>query len=324
MISLKGLGTKRFGRMDPMMRNPQNANTIKLQAVIVSVFLFGLLVLSSPATALDSNGVNSILRGDPAKSDSHSQSVEPDIASPSTVSQLGQGMSVVVLTFKGDKFDGHGSGVFLGNGLFVTNHHVVKDCDGFRLVLPDGRQVDGKLRAVGDMENDLDLAVIETAPVDAVVGARLASDLDLLEQVYSFGFPQLALQHSANWSALMSGDELVRPDVIGSAGVIQQVFRNNKNLEVLIHSAIIRGGNSGGALIDRCGNLVGVNSWGALEQAQVKTGEGTQMTVGQGNEQVEVYASVQSGYNIAISVSEVKRFLTDRNIPFESATNECR
>ena len=67
-----------------------------------------------------------------------------------------------------------------------------------------------------------------------------------------------------------------------------------------------------------------MNRWGALEQAQVKTGEGAQMTVDQGNEQVEVYASLQSGYNIAISASEVQRFLTDRNIPFESATDECR
>ena len=308
------------------LSTPVRLGQFKVVLCLVSVLIFssGLGFFPVLSLALDSSDVNSILRGGGAPAPP--QEVQQESAAPTTsgVPQVGRSMSVVVLTFKGNKFDGHGSGVYIGNGLILTNHHVVKGCDGFRIVLPDGRQIDGKLRAVGDLDNDLDLAVLETAPLDAMASARLSSDLDLLEPVYSFGFPQLALQHSANWTALMSGDELVRPDVIGSAGVIQQVFRNNKNVEIVIHSAIIRGGNSGGALIDRCGNLIGVNTWGALDEAEVKTSEGVQMTVGEGNEQLEVYASVQSGYNIALSASELKRFLTDRNIPFEGATDGCR
>lgn len=309
--------------------HPQLPVRISLSEVVLCfvfglIFSFGLGLFPTLSLALDSRDVNSILRGGAAPA--RPQEVQQELAAPkdTPAPQVGRSMSVVVLTFKGDKFSGHGSGLYLGNGLILTNHHVVEGCEGFRIVLPDGRQIDGKPRAVGNLENDLDLAVLETAPLDAMDSARLSSDLDLLEQVYSFGFPQLALRHSANWTALMSGDELVKPDVIGSAGVIQQVFRNNKNVEIVIHSAIIRGGNSGGPLIDRCGNLVGVNSWGALDEAEVTTSEGAQITVGQGNEEVGVYASVQSGYNIAISVNEVKRFLTDRNIPFASATDACR
>ena len=73
----------------------------------------------------------------------------------------------------------------------------------------------------------------------------------------------------------------------------------------------------------RSGNLNSVSSWGVLEEAVVKTGEGGQMSAGQGNKQADAYATIQSRYNIPISANEVQYALTDSNTHFESASEAC-
>ena len=78
MISLRGSFAERFEHAQLLFRILHYVNVMPLQVAAIVIFLSGLLAWPSPAAALDSNDVNNILRGNPAKSASQPQSPEPD------------------------------------------------------------------------------------------------------------------------------------------------------------------------------------------------------------------------------------------------------
>jgi Do/DeqQ family serine protease len=139
-----------------------------------------------------------------------------------------------------------GSGVIVrADGVIVTNHHVVEGADALKVVLSDRREFDAKL-ITDDAKTDL--AVLR---IDAK-GAKL---------------PTLAF---ADTHASQVGDLVL---AIGNpfglrqtvtSGIISALGRTevsiNDYASFIQTDAAINQGNSGGALVDMQGNLVGINT----------------------------------------------------------------
>jgi serine protease DegQ len=137
-----------------------------------------------------------------------------------------------------------GSGVIVSaEGYILTNNHVVDAADEIQVVLADGRKAPAKV--VGT-DPETDLAVIKI-------------ELDKL--------PVIVLGHAEQAKV---GDVVLaigNPFGVGQTvtmGIISALGRNNlhiNNFENFIQTdAAINFGNSGGALIDTNGNLLGINS----------------------------------------------------------------
>src|SRR5262249_43574592 len=138
-----------------------------------------------------------------------------------------------------------GSGVIIDarQGLIVTNQHVVDRAEEITVQLSDGRELAGKL--VG-ADPDTDIAVIRVA-ADTLTGIP-AGDSDQVE----VGDFVLAIGN---------------PFLIGrtvTSGIVSGLNRNNVGLEevedFIQTDAAIYPGNSGGALVNLRGELIGINT----------------------------------------------------------------
>lgn len=139
---------------------------------------------------------------------------------------------------------GLGSGVIVDSkkGLILTNHHVIADADEIRIRLADDREIDADL--VGsDPDSDLAVLRIEAENLNAVN----LGDSDALEVgdfVVAIGNP-FGLRQTVT-SGIVSAK--------GRSGL------GNRYENFIQTDASINRGNSGGALVDLKGRLVGINT----------------------------------------------------------------
>jgi serine protease DegQ len=137
-----------------------------------------------------------------------------------------------------------GSGVIVSpDGYILTNNHVVEAADDIEVVLADGRKAPARI--VGT-DPDTDLAVIRIAAKNLpVIVLGHADEARVGDVVLAIGNP-----FGVGQTVTM--------------GIISAVGRNNLHInqfENFIQTdAAINFGNSGGALIDTSGNLIGINS----------------------------------------------------------------
>lgn len=137
-----------------------------------------------------------------------------------------------------------GSGVIVSpDGYILTNNHVVDAADEIEVVLADGRKAPA--RVVGtDPETDLAVIRINVTNLPVIVLGR-AEQARVGDVVLAIGNP-----FGVGQTVTM--------------GIISAVGRNNLHInqfENFIQTdAAINFGNSGGALIDTSGNLIGINS----------------------------------------------------------------
>jgi serine peptidase DegS len=137
-----------------------------------------------------------------------------------------------------------GSGVIVDvRGHIVTNHHVIANADSIRVQLADGRIGDATI--VG-RDPDTDLAVLQTGLEPLPVMPLGRSDrLKVGDVVLAIGNP-LGLSQSVTHGIVSATGR-------GQLGVAQ--FEN-----FIQTDAPINFGNSGGALVDASGDLVGINT----------------------------------------------------------------
>lgn len=140
---------------------------------------------------------------------------------------------------------GSGSGVIIDadKGLIVSNHHVVAGASEITVVLNEGSEVQATL--VGSDERT-DVALLEIAPGGlAEIGFADIESVEIGDYVLAIGNP-FGIGQTVT-SGIVSA--------LGRAGL------NNANYEDFIQTdAAINVGNSGGALVDLEGNLVGINT----------------------------------------------------------------
>jgi serine peptidase DegS len=137
-----------------------------------------------------------------------------------------------------------GSGVIVDDsGHIVTNHHVIAGADSIRVQLKDGRVADARI--VGrDPDTDLAVLKIDLQPLPVAIFGR-SDQLKVGDVVLAIGNP-LGLSQTV------------------THGIVSATSRQQLGiapLEDFIQTdAPINFGNSGGALVDSSGALVGINT----------------------------------------------------------------
>ena len=115
----------------------------------------------------------------------------------------------------------------------------------------------------------------------------------------------------------------IPPGIVASSGVVQQVIENEKNIAMVMHSAKISGGNSGGPLVDACGRVVGINTYTHADTAPVLTADGEQVMTSKGGQESAVVAQVDSGYAFAVSSYEIEKYLNARSVRLDIHVEPC-
>ncbi|MCO6420055.1 serine protease, partial [Siccirubricoccus sp. KC 17139] len=174
--------------------------------------------------------------------------------------------AVVLVIVRGAEATGTGSGFFITPELIVTNRHVVES--GGEITVANralGRVVPAQLQ-VGTPDSEVgnpDFAVLRV-PAQQVQPLALTSAAARLDEVIAAGFPALVSSADAAYQGIIRGDASAVANLqpILSDGRINAVQPFPSGLQALPHSAQISPGSSGGPLVDGCGRVVGVNTFG--------------------------------------------------------------
>lgn len=167
-----------------------------------------------------------------------------------------------------------GSGVIVSpEGYIVTNHHVIEDATTLRITLYNKRKYDAEV--IG-MDTQTDLALIKiNSPNLSTLPMGNSNQLDVGEWV-------LAIGHPFNLTSTVT------------AGIVSAKARNinilgdEYSIESFIQTdAVVNPGNSGGALINAEGQLVGINT------------------------AILTKSGVSEGYSFAIPSNLVRKVITD-------------
>ena len=193
---------------------------------------------------------------------------------------------------------GHGSGFAVGPNRIVTNAHVVELAQQYPdnvvigVVPSEGsKSYQGRVVAI---DSKRDLALIE------IVGARIPPATLYAGPVDdSIGLASLGYPGNVDVASAQSAADYIKPLApVRSEGSLSAT-RSVNGVNVLLHTASISRGNSGGPVLDRCGRVLGVNS--AITKGQ----EG------------------DANFAFAISEGELAAFLTRAKQPFNAVTNPC-
>lgn len=225
------------------------------------------------------------------------------LADPSDVSAAARGVvRLVIIGTDGQEVYpiSHGTGFAVSRNTIVTNAHVVEEAvrDNtltIGVVPPDGTEgAYGKVIAVSRRN---DLALVE------IVGSNLrlppltisgAEDQDGAE-VSAVGYPM-----NVDRAQGLSMSDIFDPQPpVKSRGFLSGT-RPSRQFDTILHTAPIARGNSGGPLLDSCGRVLGVNSFGA-------DSEGT-----------------DAEFYFAASTRELLPFLRANNIKGQISAAPCR
>jgi serine protease Do len=186
-------------------------------------------------------------------------------ADPADINAAARGVvRVVIVEISGDDIVpvSHGTGFAVGPETIVTNAHVVAEAradDELAIgIVPSegGNAVYGRLIAVSQ-RNDLAL-VGTTTPMRLPPLTIAGTPPDDTGAVTSVGYPM----NVDRAQGLSIGDIFRAQPPVKSTGALAG-RRPSRDFDSLLHTAAIARGNSGGPLLDECGRVIGVNSFGA-------------------------------------------------------------
>jgi Do/DeqQ family serine protease len=143
---------------------------------------------------------------------------------------------------------GLGSGVIVSSdGYILTNNHVIEGADELTVDLPDGRKFPAKVVGA-DPKTDVAVVKIEAAGLPVVTFAD-SDKLRVGDIVFALGNP-LGVGETVTMGIVSAKGR-------SNLGILDEV---NGYEDFIQTDAAINMGNSGGALVDAKGRLVGINS----------------------------------------------------------------
>ena len=141
-----------------------------------------------------------------------------------------------------------GASISTGTGFFVnekgnlmTNAHVVEDCDDAQVKLPDGRTASASILARSS-QNDLAILKADLKPTN-FARFRSGSQIRLGDPIVLFGYP-------------LAGELTITGNL--STGLVSAMAGPGEDVTRMQISAPVQSGNSGGAVVDQSGHVVGV------------------------------------------------------------------
>ncbi|CAM5524722.1 hypothetical protein FALB51S_04110 [Frigidibacter albus] len=163
---------------------------------------------------------------------------------------------------------GIGTGFFIAPDLVATNHHVIETAirAGEVFVVNDALGTprrakilfeDGPFEQTGG-----DFAVLQIAGANAPYYSLLSGGIDVKsEAVMAAGFPSDIIADDLRFQRLIDGSGTEVPDLVVTSGIVNSHQQIADTVSILVHSASISRGNSGGPLVDLCGRVVGINTF---------------------------------------------------------------
>ncbi len=169
--------------------------------------------------------------------------------------------------------EGTGSGIIISSdGYIVTNNHVIDGASAVKVTLNTGSEYEAKV--IGS-DSKTDLAVLKIKPNETLTVAELgdSSQIQVGERAVAIGNP-LGLEFFGSTTQ----------------GIISAINRKitvgDRTMSVIQTDAAINEGNSGGALVNAYGQVIGINA-------------------------VKISSSSVEGMGFAIPISEAKPVLED-------------
>ncbi len=196
-------------------------------------------------------------------------------------------------------FVGHGSGVVVAPGRVLTNAHVVdvtrNEANIVIGIIPaEGTKSYGGRVVAYSPGNDLALIAFDPSAVLPVATFYSGVPVDS-QQVTAIGYPgSVDRAQGMNWQDMIHPMSPIRTNGTVSTG------RTSKQFDTILHTAPLASGNSGGPLVDECGRVLGVNSFGS---------------VGDGND---------AEYGFAVSNREIAAFLLKAGVQPQRSMEPCR
>lgn len=167
-----------------------------------------------------------------------------------------------------------GSGVIISpDGYIVTNNHVVQQADNLEITLNDNRSYEAKIIGT-DPTTDLALIKVDADNLPYLKYGN-SNDLKVGEWVLAVGNP---FNLTSTVTAGIVSAKARNINILGDAGAIESFIQTD---------AVVNRGNSGGALVNTKGELVGIN-------AAIASNTGS-----------------YTGYSFAIPVNIVKKVMSD-------------
>ncbi len=167
-----------------------------------------------------------------------------------------------------------GSGVLVSpDGYIVTNHHVIEDATTLRITLHNKRKFDAEVIGM-DTQTDLALIKINSQNLRTLPLGN-SDELDVGEWVLAIGHP-------------FNLNSTVTAGIVSAKARNINILGDEYSIESFIQTdAVVNPGNSGGALINSDGELVGINTAILTE------------------------SGVSEGYSFAIPSNLVRKVITD-------------
>jgi Do/DeqQ family serine protease len=142
---------------------------------------------------------------------------------------------------------GFGSGVIISSdGYIITNNHVIESAENIKVILNDKREFEAKLVGA-DPSTDIALLKIDAKDLPILIYGD-SNNLKLGEWVLAVGNP-------------FNLTSTVTAGIISALGRNLQINEDQYSIESFIQTdAAVNPGNSGGALVNQQGNLIGINT----------------------------------------------------------------
>ncbi len=212
---------------------------------------------------------------------------------PSTMAQKLEAATVLVLSQEPSGLQ-MGTGFFIAPGIVLTNQHVVGSGKGSIYVVGTFEGTATKAKAVVISPNSKrDYAVLQV-PVTSVAPLTLNTNVARTQKISTWGFPSAVTDNDPKFKNLMNGSDTKAPDVIYSEGTVSVIQDQNPSL--IVHTAIVSQGNSGGPLVNEQGEVVGINTYIQMDKQSYR----------------------QS--SLSIVAKDIIAFLQEHNIPYTLAT----
>lgn len=194
---------------------------------------------------------------------------------------------------------GHGSGVAIGPNLVLTNAHVIapaQEDDSTRIGIVPSEGKGGWFARIVAVSPGNDLALVQLTETGSLPVATLyVGPVSDGQDVYAVGYPgNVDVAQGLNIGDMISPTTPVKTRGNISSG------RSSKQFDTLLHTAPIGAGNSGGPLLDDCGRVIGINSFGTIAQ------------------------DADSAFYFAVSMREVSRFLLNAQVKPQTTGAPCR
>ena len=202
--------------------------------------------------------------------------------------------------------NGFGSGFFVTPSKIVTNGHVVQDAatKGSEVFVVNEnigvhRAKVSDIQFPGEYAEDFALLSIDEQVGIPLTLVNVQSPGDYkLDKVFAAGFPGSVIESDEDFINLIQTDEFSVPDLVITDGTVSSHQKVFGEVLAFVHTAQISGGNSGGPLVNQCGDVMGMNTF--------------------------INSSTDGVRNFSLVSSELLRFLSRSMVVPRVSARECK